>query len=163
MKKILLAFVFTATSFITLPAFSWPEVDHMNMCGTASKVVRTYAGSWQGWEQHDRYVSQRGNAYYFNHNCPQTSAPVVKAKQMTTVKKSVMAYKPRTPKALSANSTAITGKIKPESSSKWLIERSKRLVVSKRKGGYDKHADCERVDRMNNYGRPLKVIRRYSK
>lgn len=157
MKKILLAFVFVTSNLITLPAFSWPEVDHMNMCGPATKVVRSYAGHWQGWKQHDRYISRRGNAYYFKHNCPETSAPLEKA----VVKKSAMTYKSgaATVEKNQTKVTALKGNRKPRSD--WLIKRSKRLVFSKRKDGYDKHADCMRVDRLNNYGRPLNVIRRY--
>lgn len=141
MKNLLLALLFTMGSLFTLPAFAWPEVDHMNMCGSATKVVRSYGGSSQGFAQRDRYIEQRGNAYYFRSNCPTTVAPVKKAK---------VAYKARKTKK-------VVRKAKRVSKTKSVKRITKRLRGSKK--GYDKHADCVRVDRMNNYGRPVSIIR----
>ena len=138
MRNLLLALLFTMGSLFTLPAFAWPEVDHMNMCGSATKVVRSYAGSSQGFAQRDRYIANRGNAYYFRANCPTTVAPVKKAKTSYKAKKVVR-------KAKKASKTRSVKRI------------TKRLRGSKK--GYDKHADCLRVDRMNNYGRPVSIIR----
>lgn len=137
MRKAVLAFILTVGSLFTLPAFAWPEVDHMNMCGSATKVVRTYGGASQGWAQRDHYLERRGNAYYFRANCPDTKAPVKKAKAKTAynaMKKSV---------AKKAVKTVQVKKI------------TKRL-----RGGYDEHADCVQVDRMNNYGRAVNVVGR---
>jgi len=138
MKKLLFAFIFTLGSLFTLPAFAWPEVDHMNMCGSATKVVRTYGGNAQSFAQRDQYLAKRGNAYYFRTNCPTTAAPVKKAK----AKK--VAYKAK----------SVASKNKKASKVKRVKKITKRL-----RGAYDEHADCLRVDRMNNYGRPVSRLR----
>lgn len=149
MKKLLFAFILTLGSLFTLPAFAWPEVDHMNMCGSATKVVRTYGGNAQSFAQRDRYLAKRGNAYYFRTNCPTTVAPIKKAK-------SKVAY------SASSGSTAkkaksVTRKSKKVSKAKTVKSITKRLRAGKK--GYDEHADCVRVDRMNNYGRPVSRLR----
>lgn len=130
MKKLIFTFIFTVGSLFTLPAFAWPEVDHMNMCGAATKVVRSYAGNSQGYAQRDRYLEKRGNAYYFRTNCPETATPA---------KKSKVAYKVSSAKKA----------------------KSVKKVIKGLRGGYDKHADCVRVDRLNSYGSPVKLKRRY--
>lgn len=129
MKNLLLGLFFTVTSVLTLPAYAWPEVDHMNMCGTATKVVQSYGGNWKGWNQHDKYIAARGNAYYLRSNCPTIVAPV----KSTRVKKASM--------------KAYSKKVVTKRIAKSTKARSfKRTVV------YDMKADCARVDRMNGYG-----------
>ncbi len=142
MKRLLLAVVLTLGSFITLPAFAWPEVDHMNMCGPATKVVRAYQGNSQGFAQRDRYIEQRGMAYYFRSNCPNTKAPVNAKAQKTGNIYQVKKHKRVIAKTKKASKGARVKKI------------TKRL-----RGGYDEHADCLRVDRLNSYGSPVRVMR----
>jgi len=125
-KRWLLGLAFTVSSILTLPAYAWPEVDHMNMCGAPTKVV--HAG-WQGWVQHDRYIAKRGNAYYLRTNCPTTVAPVKKAAKKKAVKKS---YRKVTKSRR--------------------IAKSSKAKSFKRRVKYDEHADCVRVDRMNGVG-----------
>jgi hypothetical protein len=142
MKKLLLAILLTLGSLMTLPAFAWPEVDHMNMCGPATKVVRAYKGNSQGFAARDRYIAKRGNAYYFRTNCPNTTAPV-----KATAKKANVAYKAKKTKRVIRKTTKVS-------------KGANARKISKRlRGGYDKHADCVRVDRMNSYGRPVRVVR----
>jgi hypothetical protein len=140
MKKLLLTVILTLGSFMTLPAFAWPEVDHMNMCGPATRVVRAYKGDSQGFVQRDRYIAKRGNAYYYRTNCPNIKAPLTKvaSKQSKTVYKK-------------ARQIRKTGKAK---------KIIKKLRHSGYKSTYDEHADCARVDRVNGYGRPVRVVRR---
>jgi hypothetical protein len=73
-KRLVLALILTMGSFLTLPAYAWPDVDHMNMCGSPAKLVRAYGGSYKGLQSHDSYISQRGMAYYFRSMCPETKA-----------------------------------------------------------------------------------------
>ena len=148
MKKLLPALLLTLGSFITLPAFAWPEVDHMNMCGPATKVVRSYSGNAQSFAQRDQYLAKRGNVYYFRTNCPETKAPVKKAAS----KKAKVAYKAKKAKK-SSRKSAKTNKAAS------VRKISKRLYGKRLRSGYDEHADCIRVDRMNNYGRPVNVTR----
>ena len=133
-KKWLLGLAFTVSSILTLPAYAWPEVDHMNMCGAPTKVV--HAG-WQGWGQHDRYVAKRGNAYYLQTNCPTTVAPVKKA---APAKKKVVKRSYR-----KAGKKSVR------------IAKSSKAKSFKRKVKYDEHADCMRVDRMNGAGPAVQV------
>lgn len=137
MKKLLFTFIFTLGSLLTTPAFAWPDVDHMNMCGSATKVVRTYGGNAQSFAQRDRYLEKRGNAYYFRTNCPQTVASAAPKK----AKEKKAAY-------------SVAPALKTRSKTKSVKKITKQL-----RGGYDKKADCERVDRMNNYGRPVNRLR----
>ena len=127
-KKWLLGLAFTVSSILTLPAHAWPEVDHMNMCGAATKPV--HAG-WQGWAQHDRYVAKRGNAYYLRTNCPTTVAPVKKA---------------------AAKKKAVKKSYRKAGTKSRRIAKSSKAKSFKRRVKYDEHADCARVDRMNGYG-----------
>ena len=129
MKSWLLGLLFTATSVLTLPAYAWPEVDHMNMCGAATKVVQAYGGNWKGWNQHDKYIASRGTAYYLRSNCPKTVAPVKSAKVKSAAKK---VY----------NKPVIISR----------IAKSTKAKSFKRTVKYDEKADCARVDRMNGYG-----------
>lgn len=90
-KSSVLTLIFALASFLTLPAYAWPEVDHMNMCGPAAKSVRAYNGGFQGWRVHDNYVSKRGSGYYLKTMCPKTVAPVKKAYKKKVVKKTRIA------------------------------------------------------------------------
>ena len=123
MKKWMLGLILTLGSFVTLPAYAWPEVDHMNMCGSATKVVKA---GFTNWAQYDRYVAKRGNGYYLRTNCPNIVAPVKKS----VIKKS---YKKSAKKSVR-------------------IEKSSKVKAFKRTVKYDEKADCARVDRMNGYG-----------
>ena len=93
MKKWMLGLVLTLGSFLTLPAYAWPEVDHMNMCGSPTKAVQA---GFTNWAQYDRYVAKRGNAYYLRTNCPNIVAPVKKVAKKT--------YRKRFAKSLKAKS-----------------------------------------------------------
>ncbi len=117
-------------SFLTLPAYAWPEVDHMNMCGSATKTVH---GGWKGWAQHDRFVAKRGNGYYFRTNCPNTKSPVKKA----TYKKPAV--------------RKVAKRAKPA-----VIKSVKRMST---KSSYNEKLDCARVDRMNAYGASVGTVR----
>ena len=124
MKKWMLGLVLTLGSFLTLPAYAWPEVDHMNMCGSPTKAVQA---GFTSWAQYDRYVAKRGNAYYLRTNCPQIVAPIAKkVKYAPTMKKATKKAVPSYAKAISIKSL-------------------------KRRSTYNEKLDCARVDRMNGY------------
>lgn len=136
MKKLTIFLTLTLGGLVSFPAYAWPEVDHMNMCGSATKVVRGYSGNFRNWNAHDNYVSYLGNDHYLRTNCPNIVAPVKKntvknvtKKQMTqvvTVKKAV-----KTAKSI------------------------KRIPKSR----YNEKADCKRVDRLNGLGLSVQIIR----
>lgn len=131
-KRWLLGLAFTVSSILTLPAYAWSDVDHMNMCGAAAKPVRA---GWQGWAQHDRYIEQRGMAYYYRTNCPttvQSKAPKKSAKKAVAKK----SYKKVASKRIAKSSKAKSFKCKVK---------------------YDEHADCVRVDKMNGSGPAVRV------
>ncbi|MFW5432510.1 MAG: hypothetical protein ACKE5Q_06960 [Methylophilaceae bacterium] len=128
MKKWMLGLVLTLGSLLTLPAYAWPEVDHMNMCGSATKAVQ---GGFTNWAQYDRYVAKRGNAYYLRTNCPNTVAP---AKKSAPVKKA---------KYTAVKKRAVRKSVR--------IAKSSKARSFKRRVKYDEKADCARVDRMNGY------------
>ena len=73
-KRLVLLLILSLASVMTIPAYAWPDTDEMNMCGTAAKNVRSYAGQFRGWADHDNYISQRGMDYYFRTNCPESTA-----------------------------------------------------------------------------------------
>jgi len=129
-KKLVLSLILSIGSFLILPAYAWPEVDHMNMCGAATKSVRAYGGNWQGWNQHDSYIAKRGNAYYLRTNCPTTVASVKKLK-----------------KKVYRKPLKTVAKVKNVR-----IDKSLKAKKFKRSVKYDEHADCARVDRLNSYG-----------
>lgn len=133
MNKLLFGVLITLGGLFTSPVFAWPEVDHMNMCGPAVKVVRAYPGSSQGFAQRDQYLEKRGMAYYFRSNCPEVKTPVKKSK----TKRSYLSGKLKNGKGVKA-----------------------RKITRQLRGSYDKHADCARVDRLNSYGLPVRVVRR---
>lgn len=74
MKKLSLAFIITLMAIFASPAHAWPEVDHMNMCGAAAKVIRDYKGNPKAWSDRDKYTESRKAALYFKANCPETVA-----------------------------------------------------------------------------------------
>ena len=140
MRKLVLSLILTIGSFLTLPAYAWPEVDHMNMCGAAAKTVRAYGGSFRGWQAHDNFVGYRNRAgYYYRNNCPETVAPVKKVAKKTYKKPAKKVYKKRVKKVR--------------------IAKSSKARKFKRRVKYDEHADCARVDRMNGYGSAVVVKR----
>jgi len=139
-RKILLSVILTLGSLLTLPAYAWPEVDHMNMCGSAVKVARVYGGGFKGWKAHDTYTHYRERAgYYYRNNCPGIVAPVKPYKKK--IKKSVVK------KATPTKALKTKGAAKPVK-----IAKSSRVKSFQRKVTYDKHADCARVDKMNGSG-----------
>ncbi len=144
-KKLVLALIFTVGSFMTLPAYAWPDVDHMNMCGTPAKTVRAYGGSFRGWADHDNYIAQRvGAKYYFRTMCPETKA--VKMKK-AAYKKPVMK---KAKKAVVKKTAIKVTKVKA-------VKKVKRVSKSK----YNEKLDCARVDRMNASNMSaVRVIRR---
>ena len=139
-RKLVLSIILTFGSFLSLPSYAWPEVDHMNMCGPAAKTSRTYGGEFKGWQSRDRYVANNRRAgYYYRNNCPGTAAPVKKViKKARKVKRT-----------------------KKRASKKYpYIAKSSKARKFKRTVKYDKHADCVQVDRMNTSGSAVKVVRR---
>ena len=74
MKKLSLSLIFTLMAVFANSAYAWPEVDHMNMCGSAAKVIRDYKGNPQAWQNRDMYTDSRKAALYFQANCPETKA-----------------------------------------------------------------------------------------
>jgi len=136
-SKWLLSLFLLIASVLTLPAYAWPEVDHMNMCGAPVKVDRAYAGGFRGWAAHDIYTNYKRRAgYYYRTNCPGTKAPV-KAKKVYKKKRIVKRATKKTRIARSSKAKSFTRKVK-----------------------YDKHADCVRVDGMNRSGPAVRVVRR---
>lgn len=137
LKKLLLSLFLTIGSLLTTSAFAWPEVDHMNMCGSAAKMSQTYAGSFKGWAARDNHVNKvRRGGYYYRTNCPKTVAPVKKKTSKNTVMKVVKTTK----------------KTKR-------IARSSKAKSFKRRVKYDEHADCVRVDGMNQSGAAVRVVK----
>ena len=143
-KKLVLALIFTVGSFTTLPAYAWPDVDHMNMCGAAAKTVRAYGGDFRGWAAHDNYIAQRGGAkYYFRTMCPETKA--------SKMKKAV--YKKRAIKKVKkVRKVAKKAPVKVTA-----VKRVKRVS----KSTYNHKLDCARVDGMNAANSSaVRVVRR---
>ena len=122
MKKWMLGLVLTLGSFLTLPAYAWPEVDHMNMCGSPTKAVLT---GFTSWAQYDQYVAKRGNAYYLRTNCPKTVSPPKKSSYVKKSSRKFIAKK------------------------RVRIAKSSKSRSFKRRVKYNEKADCARVDRMN--------------
>lgn len=137
-KKLLLSLSLMISSLLATSAYAWPEVDHMNMCGSATKVSQTYAGSFKGWAARDNFVNKlRRGGYYYRTNCPKIVAPIKKK----VSNKSVM---------------SVVKKIKKANP----IVRSSKAKSFKRTVKYDEHADCVRVDRMNQTGTAVRVVRK---
>ncbi len=165
MKKGIFALVLILGSFLTLPALAWPEVDHMNMCGSATKVVQ---GGFTNWVQYDRYVTKRGKAYYLRTNCPNIVAPTKKSSAKKVAARTSVYTKSIGVKRISKRSTynkkldcarvdRMNGFISQKTYKKIIRSKSVRIAKSskaklfKRNVKYDKKADCARVDRMNGY------------
>ena len=148
-KKLVLALIFTVGSFMTLPAYAWPDVDHMNMCGAAAKTVRAYGGNFRGWAAHDNYIAQRGGAkYYFRTMCPETKA--VKMKKAVYKKRAAKKVK----KVIKVN------KINNEAKRPVKVTAVKK-VKRKVKSTYNHKLDCARVDGMNaSNSSAVRVVRR---
>jgi len=130
-KRLIMALILTLGGLISLPSYSWPEVDHMNMCGAPAKVVRAYDGNFRSWAAHDNYIAKRGNAYYYRTMCPNVKA----VKNYKKAKKRVVRKAKR-------------------------IARSTKAKSFKRRVKYNEKADCIRVDRMNVSGPAVRVVRR---
>ncbi|PID45442.1 MAG: hypothetical protein CSB47_08540 [Proteobacteria bacterium] len=74
MKKFTIPLIVTLMTAFTGLAHAWPEVDHMNMCGAAVKVIRDYQGDPKSWNDRDKYTELRKAKLYFQANCPETKA-----------------------------------------------------------------------------------------
>lgn len=74
MKKLTLPLIVTLMTLFGGTAHAWPETDHMNMCGAASKVIRDYKGNPKAWSNRDLYTKSRKAELYFKANCPETKA-----------------------------------------------------------------------------------------
>jgi len=163
-RKLVLSLILTIGSLLTLPSFAWPEVDHMNMCGAAAKVSRTYAGNFKGWQSRDRYVAGKAQAgQYYRENCPRTFAPSNVAPAYKVVRKArkVRRYKRRSKyitKCRYVRKCTRVKRSKRKVSRKKRAKKYPRIARSskarrfKRRVRYDKHADCVRVDRVNRAG-----------
>jgi len=123
MRKGIVGLVLVLISFLTLPAYAWPEVDHMNMCGSPTKAVQA---GFKSWAQYDQYVAKRGKAYYLRTNCPNIVAPVKKSAAMKRRVKKATKRTANYSKAINVNSIT-------------------------RRAKYNEKLDCARVDRMNGF------------
>lgn len=130
-KKLIAVLTLIMGGIISIPAYAWPEVDHMNMCGSATKVIRGYSGSFRTWGAHDNYVSHLVNDHYLRNNCPNIVAPVKNYVSKKTTTKTVAK------KSINKN------------------KEIKRISQS----SYDEKADCKRVDRLNGLGLSVQVIK----
>ncbi len=164
MKKGILALVLTLGSFLTLPAYAWPEVDHMNMCGSATKAVQ---GGFTNWTQYDRYVAKRGKAYYLRTNCPNTVAPISNKTKKAAYKKAPVYAKPISIKSIVKRAkynekldcarvdrmNGFSGKqsYKAVGTKKARIVKSSKAKLFRSRVKYDEKADCALVDRANGF------------
>ncbi len=166
MKKWIFGLALTLGSLLTLPASAWPEVDHMNMCGSATKAVQ---GGFTNWAQYDRYVAKRGNAYYLRTNCPKIVAPVKtnKVAYKKAVKKTPVYAKPVSIKSIvkrskynkkldcarvdRMNGFNHEGTYKITGTKRARIAKSSKAKLFKRRVKYDEKADCALVDRANGF------------
>ena len=164
-KRLVTALILSVASFITLPAFSWPDVDHMNMCGDPAKTVRAYGGSHQGWDARDHYISTRGMAYYFRTMCPDTKeVKMKKAAYKKPVLKKVSKEKKEAVEVSNKKKETVkvaADKIEPtkEVVVKKAIKKTPVLGIAKR-SSYNHKLDCARVDKMNGTGSIVKVVRK---
>ena len=105
MKKLSISLIFTLMTVFASSAHAWPEVDHMNMCGAASKVIRDYKGNPKAWTNRDMYTESRKAALYFQANCPETKAGKIEkavAKRVADQARAHQAQAPR-PQPRAAN------------------------------------------------------------
>ncbi len=153
-KRLVVTLILSVGCFITIPAYAWPDVDHMNMCGSPVKTVRAYSGNHQGWNSRDNFISTRGMAYYFRTMCPETKA----------VKMKKAAYKKPVIKKVS-NEKKETVKVSKKEAGKEVvvkktIEKNPIRAIKKR-STYNHKLDCERVDKLNGTGAIVRVVRRH--
>ena len=173
-RKLVLSLILTFGSLFALPSYAWPEVDHMNMCGSAVKTARAYGGEFKGWQSHDKFTNakSRSGAYY-RANCKSTAAPTKKfvkrkvrkarkvrksSKRNGYVKKCRYVKRCTTVRAKSKRVKRIKKRKKAKKYP--YIAKSSRARSSKR-AKYDKHADCVQVDRMNGSGPAVRVVHRH--
>jgi hypothetical protein len=135
-KRLVLLLILSFGSVLTLPAYAWPDTDEMNMCGAAAKNVRAYGGQFRGWAAHDNYIAQRGKGYYYRTNCPESKATKnYKGKNWTPGAKM---------------------RVKPKMHKKRMYKKRmhKKYKMHKKHNAHNpnhkNHADCIRVDAMNN-------------
>ena len=141
LKRLVLSLVLGLGSVMTLPAHAWPDTDEMNMCGAAAKNVRSYGGQFRGWAAHDNYVAQRGKAYYYRTNCPESKATKnYKGKDWTPGAKMV----PAKPKRMM--------KVKAKKARKFNAKKRH----AKHNPNHKNHADCIRTDALNKSGAIVK-------
>ncbi len=151
-KKYLLPLALLLGSMVSMPAYAWPDVDHMNMCGAPAKVARSYAGDFKSWAAYDNYVAKRGKAHYFRTMCPQVKA-VKNYKKVANVANKVA-------KRTAKKAVKRTVKKRAVRKSTPRIARSTKAKSFKRRVKYNEKADCVRVDRMNASGAAVRVVRR---
>jgi hypothetical protein len=154
-KRLISALILSVGGFLTLPAYAWPDVDHMNMCGAPAKTVRAYSGSHQGWDARDNYISARGMAYYFRTMCPETKA--VKMKNAVYKKPAMKNVTNEVKEAV--KDTADKKQPAKEVVVEKTIEKSTIRTIKKR-STYNHKLDCARVDNLNETGAIVRVIRR---
>ena len=154
-KRLVPALILSVGSFLTLPAYAWPDVDHMNMCGAPAKTVRAYGGSHQGWDARDNYISARGMAYYFRTMCPETKA--VKMKKAAYKKPAMKNVLNEEKKAVKV--TAVKKQPAKEVVVKKTTEKPKIRAIKKR-STYNHKLDCARVDNLNGTGAVVRVVRK---
>ncbi len=167
-RKLVLSLILITGSLMTLPTYAWPEVDHMNMCGSAVKTARAYSGGFRGWSSHDRYVALKSQSgAYYRANCPDIVAPVNArpAKKVLRKKRRVRKTRRRSRRYVTKcryvkRCTKVRVKKRRKARKYPYISRSSKARKFKRTVKYDKHADCVRVDRVNNTGSAVKVVRR---
>ena len=154
MKRLILALILSLGSFITLPAYAWPDVDHMNMCGAPAKTVRAYGGSHRGWEARDNYISARGMAYYFRTMCPETKA--VKMKKAAYKKPAMKQVSNEEKKAVKVTA------VKKQPAKEVAVKKVKINPIRsiKKRSTYNHKLDCARVDNLNETGAIVSLVRR---
>ena len=134
-KRLVLALILGLGSFITLPAYAWPDTDEMNMCGASVKNVRSYANDHLGWAAHDNYVAQLGQNFYYRNNCPESKATkYYKGKNWA-------------PGAKMHTKTKAHKKMHKKHAHKHMNHHKKHHGHNTK---HKNHADCLRTDRLNN-------------
>lgn len=179
MKKLSLAFILTLMALFAAPAHAWPEVDHMNMCGAAAKVIRDYKGNPKSWHDRDKYTESRKATLYFQANCPETVAGKTEqaVAQNHTVAAAPTPAKPRVAscqdcfkagyrKGLKDGKAAAMPNLPAHSSSVTTPPSYQAGAVIKH-GDHTHHnavqkADCELTDALNRRAGPVvTIIKRY--
>ena len=174
-KRLVSALILSVGSFLTLPAYAWSDVDHMNMCGAPANTVRAYGGSQQGWNARDNYISARGMAYYFRTMCPETKAVKIKKaaykkpamKNVTNKGKEAVKISPDNTEAAKVTpdkkeAVKVTAVEKQPATAvvvKKTTEKPKIRAIIKR-STYNHKLDCARVDNLNRTGAVVRVVRK---